>query len=60
MEIRFEGGFLLWKIMQQFISMLNRTISIVILDHEIDILKEFEGFDVKWQIRDNKTGKKVL
>ena len=39
-------------------GILNRTISIVILDHEIDILKEFEEFDVKWQIRDNKTGKK--
>ena len=39
---------------------LNRTISIVILDHEIEILKGIEELGVKWQIRDDKTGKRVL
>lgn len=39
---------------------LNRTISIVILDHEIKELKGIEEVGVKWQIRDEKTGKRVL
>ena len=33
-------------------GVLNRTISIVIIDHE--------ELGIKWQIRDNKTGKRVL
>ena len=39
---------------------LNKTISIVILDHEIDKLKEFEQLNVKWQMRDNITGVNLL
>ncbi len=39
---------------------LHKTISIVILDHEIEELKDEETLDTKWQIRDNKTGKKLL
>ena len=41
-------------------GVLNRTISIVIIDHEIEALKGFEELGIKWQIRDNKTGKRVL
>jgi len=41
-------------------GMLNRTISIVILDHEIEALKGIEKLGTKWQIRDNETGKRVL
>ena len=36
---------------------LHKTISIIILDHEIKELKGVDGLDTKWQIRDNKTGK---
>ena len=39
---------------------LHKTISIVILDHEIKELKEINELGTKWQIRDNKTGKKLL
>ena len=39
---------------------LKKTISIVILDHEIEALKEMEKLGVKWQIRDDQSGKKVL
>ena len=39
---------------------INRAISIVILDHEIEELKGLEKLDVKWQMRDNITGKKLL
>ena len=39
---------------------LNRTISIVILDHEIDKLKKFDELNVKWQMRDNITGVNLL
>ena len=41
-------------------SKLHKTISIIILDHEIKELKGIEELDTKWQIRDNKTGKKLL
>lgn len=41
-------------------GVLNRTISIVILDHEIEALKGVEKLGVKWQIRDEETGKRVL
>ena len=39
---------------------LNKTISIIILDHEIKELKGIEELDTKWQIRDSKTGKRIL
>lgn len=39
---------------------LQKTISIIILDHEIKELKGIEELDTKWQIRDNKTGKRLL
>ena len=39
---------------------LHKTISIIILDHEIKELKGIEELNTKWQIRDNKTGKKLL
>ncbi len=39
---------------------LNRCISIVIIDHELDVLKEFENLNVRWQMRDNETGRKIL
>ena len=39
---------------------LKKTISIVILDHEIEALREMEKLGVKWQIRDDQSGKKVL
>ena len=41
-------------------SKLNRTISIIILDHEIAELNNFNELDVKWQIRDNKTHTNLL
>ena len=41
-------------------DVLHKTISIVILDHEIEELKGIEELGTKWQIRDNKTGKRVL
>lgn len=43
-----------------YYEVLNKTISIVILDHEIEMLKGIEELGIKWQIRDNKTGKRVL
>ena len=39
---------------------LQKTISILILDYTLDILKDFEDVGTKWQIRDELTGKKVL
>ena len=39
---------------------LHKTISIIILDHEIKELKGIEELDTKWQIRDDKTGKMIL
>ena len=39
---------------------LQKTISILILDSTLDILKDFEDVGTKWQIRDELTGKKVL
>ncbi|MBQ8043935.1 MAG: PD-(D/E)XK nuclease family transposase [Clostridia bacterium] len=41
-------------------SKLNKTISIVILDHEIDLLKDFEMLDVRWPIMANKLPTKVM
>ena len=39
---------------------IQKTISIVIVDHEIEELKDFEDLNIKWQFRDNKTGRKIL
>lgn len=39
---------------------LHKTISIVILDHELDELNGIEELDVKWHIRDNKAYNKLL
>ena len=39
---------------------LNKTISIVILDHEIKELEGIEKLGIKWQIRDNVDGKRIL
>ena len=39
---------------------LNKTISIIILDHEIQELEGIEELGTKWQIRDNKKGKRML
>lgn len=39
---------------------LNKTIEIIILDHEIRELKGIEELGTKWQIRDKKTGKRIL
>jgi len=39
---------------------LNRTISIVILDYETEVLKGIEKLGTKWQIRDSETGKRIL
>ena len=39
---------------------LNKTISIIILNHEIEEMRGIENLGVKWQIRDNETGKRVL
>ena len=41
-------------------SEVNKVISIVILDHELPILNDFNTVGVKWKIRDNITGMKVL
>jgi len=39
---------------------LNKTISIIILDHEIKELEGIEKLGTKWQIRDNENGKRIL
>ena len=39
---------------------LKKTISIAILDHEIEALKGIDELGVKWQIREELTGKRVL
>ena len=39
---------------------LEKTISIAILDHELEELKGIEEIGVKWQIRDELTGKRIL
>ena len=39
---------------------LSKTISIVILDHEIKQLEGLEELKIKWQMRDDKTGKRLL
>ena len=39
---------------------LQKTISIAILDHELEELRGIEEIGVKWQIRDEITGKRIL
>ncbi len=39
---------------------INKTISIVIVDHEIEALKGIEDLNVRWQMRDNATGSRML
>ena len=39
---------------------INKTISIVIIDHEIEALKGIEDLNVRWQMRDNATGSRML
>ena len=39
---------------------INRCISIVIVDHEVNELKDVEKINTKWQMRDNTTGMKIL
>ena len=39
---------------------LQKTISIAILDHELEELRGMEEIGVKWQIRDEITGKRIL
>ena len=41
-------------------DILHKTISIIILDHELKELKDIEELGTKWQIRDEKTGKRLL
>lgn len=39
---------------------IQKTISIVIVDHEIEVLKGIEDLNVRWQMRDNATGSRIL
>jgi len=39
---------------------ISKTISIVIVDHEVESLKGIEDLNVRWQMRDNTTGGKIL
>ena len=39
---------------------IHKTISIAIVDHEIEALKGIEELNVRWQMRDNATGGKIL
>jgi len=39
---------------------ISKTISIVIVDHEVEALKGIEDLNVRWQMRDNTTGGKIL
>lgn len=40
-------------------SKLNKTISIIILDHEIDLLKDYEVLDVRWPMTANRLPTKI-
>ena len=44
----------------EYYKKLKKTISIIILDHEIEELKGMEKLGIKWQIRDEESGKRVL
>ena len=39
---------------------IQKTISIVIVDHETEALKGIEDLNVRWQMRDNATGGRML
>ena len=39
---------------------ISKTISIVIVDHELDVLEGIEDLNVRWQMRDNTTGGRIL
>lgn len=39
---------------------ISKTISIVIVDHEVKALKGIEDLNVRWQMRDNATGGRML
>ena len=39
---------------------ISKTISIVIVDHEIEALKGIEDLNIRWQMRDNTTGSRML
>ena len=39
---------------------LKKTIGIIITNYELEELKEIEELDTKWQIKDNKKGKRIL
>lgn len=39
---------------------ISKTISIVIVDHEVEALKGMEDLNVRWQMRDNTTGGRML
>ena len=39
---------------------ISKTISIVIVDHEVEALKGIEDLNVRWQMRDNATGGRML
>ena len=41
-------------------EILHKTISIIILDHEIKALEGIEKLGMKWQIRDEESGKRIL
>lgn len=41
-------------------KILKKTISIAILDHELEALKGIDELGIKWQIREELTGKRVL
>ena len=39
---------------------IHKTISIIIVDYETEILKGLENLNVRWQMRDNATGSRIL
>ena len=39
---------------------INKTISIAIIDHETEALKGIDNLNIRWQMRDNATGSRML
>jgi len=39
---------------------IQKTISIVLVDHEVEVLKGIEDLNVRWHMRDNTTGRRML
>lgn len=39
---------------------IQKTISIVLVDHEVEVLKGIEDLNVRWHMRDNATGRRML